>query len=169
MAKRPTFQAARVHVPSVKTAPAKLTAQLLERYRERFVAGEQEALLIAIDACASTGMVMPPWIVRAFRERFMAWHSFRAETLDEAFKVERKGVRSEERAQHVRLRPEIARRVLKLREEGVRGNDLWKRVCLGLGIKPGNAKDIFYHADTVPIRRVIAAILKMPKGPPQKF
>ena len=96
-----------------------LTAFFVERHRKLFEAGEEWALIDAVDLCAMGGMAMPTWLAGAFHERYMNWYLYKVKMLDKAFGVERKGFRREDRARREWLRPRIEFRVLQLHAEGM--------------------------------------------------
>ena len=106
-------------------------------------------------------MPMPVWLAQVFCERYMAWHLLRVKTLDEAFKVKRsKNLKFPERSQREKLKPEVTRQVFKLQVEGVRGKELWRRVCFGLRISEGTARSIFYAADNRANRKFFDVLVR---------
>lgn len=61
--------------------------QLLKEYESRYKAGDNVALLNAVDACANRNLPLPNWLKTAFRERLASFISTTgtSHSLDEAF------------------------------------------------------------------------------------
>lgn len=128
-----------------KGAP-KLTRLLVKERRKQFEAGEDWALLDAVDFCAHAGMRMPVWLANAFCQRYANWRLFRVRSLDKAFKVERKGARRSERAQREWLKPRVVWQVLRLRTKMAIDDALFELVGKSLDISSSTARDIYYEA-----------------------
>jgi hypothetical protein len=126
---------------------------LVEKRRKQFEAGEEWALLDAVDFCARAGMTMPLWLANAFCERYLDWFLFQVKTLDEAFKVEgdRKGKHIERRARREWLKPRVVLEVLRLHDpegENMPLDDvLFERVGETLGCGKTLAKDLYYDVE----------------------
>jgi hypothetical protein len=148
-----------------------LTAAFVERRREQFEAGEEWALIDAVDLCARMGMAMPVWLATAFCERYMSWSVYKVKTLDKAFGVERKGFRVKDRARRERLRPRIVWLILELHADG-QGMPMDERIFAKVakelkkdGIKVGGStvRDIYYEPETESCLRSAGVLLKTSK------
>jgi hypothetical protein len=136
----------RSYAPTVAVT-RKLTATMVDARRQQFEAGEDWALLDAVDFCARGGMAMPLWLANAFCERYASWSLFETRTLDAAFRVERKGARLPDRARREWLKPRVVLRVLLLHGQRVPIDEgLFEKVGTDLGIPAGTARDIYYEA-----------------------
>ena len=157
--------------PGVTIALAKLTTKQVEKLRKRFEAGDQTALLDAVDACLRAGLVVPEWAATPFCERYDGYRLLRVKTLDAAFGVQRPPkMKFPERSRRMKDMVEITRRIVKLRAQGVKGEELYERAASGLrGVTQGRARALFYDPDNRANRKLAEALLKMPKGPPRKF
>jgi hypothetical protein len=123
----------------------KLTAFIVEERQRQYQAGEKWALLDAADLCARTAMPMPQWLAQEFCDRYMVWYLFKMRSLDEAFGVERKGMRIEDKARRAMLMPRVSLRVVELHAQGVPVDpNLFDRVGEELEISGGLANSIFY-------------------------
>jgi hypothetical protein len=147
---------------------AKLTAQMVEKLRHQYEAGDRGALLDAIDFCARAGMPMPIWLAEAYCARYEDWSMYRAKSLDEAFGVERKGERIPDRARKERLKPRVVLSALRHRERNGIGKPLpydmalFELVGAELNIKASAAHDLFHAADNH-WRDALRALWKMRK------
>jgi hypothetical protein len=131
-------------------AVRKLTVLAVEERRRQFEAGEDWALLDAVDFCARAGMPMPEWLVQAFCDRYVDWCLFRVKSLDDAFKVKRpKKMKLKARERRERLKPQVVLWVLRLqRERRVPFDEaLFERVGKQLGIGKTTANKIYYASD----------------------
>ena len=128
----------------------KLTSLVIEERRKQFKAGEDWALLDAVDLCARSGTPMPLWLVDAFCERYVQWRLFRAKTLDEAFKVTRKkGMHFEPAARREWLKPRVVLEVMRLRAEHnvPLGDGLFEQVGEKFGISRAVASEVYYDRE----------------------
>jgi hypothetical protein len=144
---------------------AKPPVLMVQERQKQFEAGEDWALLDALDLCMRTGTPIPLWIANAFGERYLDWLAFRAKSLDSAFRVKReKGTRVSHRANRERLKPHVVRRVQQLHAEG-KGmpidTALFERVGEDLNISEGLARSIYYDAKQ--LRGFLAALKKISK------
>jgi hypothetical protein len=137
----------KTYAPTVTISVSRYTAKIVDERRQQFEAGEDWALLDAVEFCALGGMAMPVWLANAFYERYAAWRLFRVRTLDEAFRVKRKGARLIDRARREWLKPRVVLRVLLLHDQGKAiDEDLFEKVGAKFGIPGGTARDIYYEA-----------------------
>jgi hypothetical protein len=129
----------------------KLAAAVVEQRRKQFEAGEDWALLDAVDYCLRERMVPPEWGINAFCDRYLKWYLFRAKTLDEAFNVKRpKHTQIKALARREWLKPRVVYEVLRLRKTGVPfGDELFERVGMTLGIGKTLANDIYYDPENL--------------------
>jgi hypothetical protein len=133
----------------------KLRALAVERRRQQFEAGEEWALIDAVDLCARGGMAMPAWLADAFKERYLSWRLYRVKTLDEAFGVERPGIHPKRRALREWLRPRIALLMLELHAHGQGmpiDEQIFAEVAAKLnikGVRGSTVRDIYYESETV--------------------
>ena len=128
----------------------KLASLMLEERRKQFKAGEEWALLDAVDLCARSGTAMPLWLVDAFCERYVQWRLFRVKTLDEAFEVTRKrGMHIELAARREWLKPRVVLEVMRLRAEHnvPLGDGLFEQVGEKFGISRAAASEIYYDRE----------------------
>lgn len=139
--------------------PNLISARVIELRHEQFAAGEDWALLDAIDLCIRSGQPVPVWAANAFGKRYLDWRCFRATTLDAAFKVEREGQRLVRRAQREQLKPRVVLEVIRLRRDKNLPLDvrLFERVGGKLGISAGRARAIYYDKEN-PWRELFAAM-----------
>lgn len=138
----------RTRVPAVTAKSYKLGAAVVEQRRKQFEAGQDWALLDAVNFCARERMAMPVWLVNAFCDRYMKWYLFKVRTLDEAFGVERpKRARIKDRARHEWLKPRVVLEVMRLREDNVPfGDGMFERVGEKLGVGKTQASDAYYDS-----------------------
>jgi HD-like signal output (HDOD) protein len=122
---------------------------VIEERRKQFEAGQDWALLDAVDFCARAGMAMPTWLANAFCERYMAYHLFKAKTLDQAFGAKRpKHTQIGALAKREWLKPRVVYEVLRLRKDNVPfGEELFERVGEKLGIGKTLANEIYYDPE----------------------
>jgi hypothetical protein len=125
---------------------AKITDSAIEDCRKRFEAGDAKALLDAVDFCARSATAMPLWIVEAFCARYAEWSRYEVKTLDQAFRVVRKGERIPNRKVREWLKPRVAMEAnrLHIQEKLPIDEALFERVGQILGIPTGTARDIYY-------------------------
>jgi hypothetical protein len=57
----------------------------LDEIRVRFERGDDYALAMALRICANNSLLMPPWVVRAYIDRFDAVHTYRADSWEALF------------------------------------------------------------------------------------
>ena len=118
----------------------------VEECRKRFDAGDNAALLEAANLCAMAGTAMPQWLAEAFCARFLDWYLFQAKTLDEAFKITRKGKHTDKAARRERLRPRVAEAVGRL---GLPIDEhLFRVIGAELHISGAVAREIYYEPAT---------------------
>ena len=123
----------------------KLTLRAVEERHKQFEAGEDWALLDAVDLCARAGVVIPEWAANAFCERYMDWHLFRAKSLDTAFGVTRKKMHVDGRMLREWLRPRVALHVLLRAAKGEAIDEtLFGNVGKDLEISGPLAKKVYY-------------------------
>jgi hypothetical protein len=133
-----------------------ISEHLVEKCRKHFEAGEDWALLEAIDVCARSGQRLPMWIVDAFCPRYAAWLTYEAGTLDAAFGVARpKRTKIKARAARERQRARVVRRVFDLHRAGVPIDErLFARAGKALGLSGGAAKSIYYEDESKPLLKL---------------
>jgi hypothetical protein len=146
----------------------KLTAQVVEKLRVQFEAGDHAALLEAVDFCARGGMAMPVWLAKEFCQRYEDWRMFRAKSLDQAFGVERRRIRPKNRALWAWLKPSITLRVLELHGEGEAkqpdlfdAGELRKKHRIKIS---GASVSKLYYADDNQWRSALQKILRKPRS-----
>jgi hypothetical protein len=142
----------------------KLTAGLVEQRRQQFDAGQDWVLLDAIDLCARTAQPLPMWIVDAFGKRYSDWLTYRAHTLDAAFKVERpRGKHRNTAALHEALRASVVRSVLLLHKppETAIGLKLFDRAGKSLGIRGAQVRTIWYEPASQPVIKFFRALQRI--------
>ena len=124
----------------------RLTPRLVEERRKQFEAGDQGALLDALDLCLRSGVRVPGWLVNVFCDRYLDWLLFRAGTLDDAFRVKRpKGMQLKRRASREALKPRVVIEVIRLRRLGLKKDEtLFKKVGKVLNIRRSLASQIYY-------------------------
>jgi hypothetical protein len=79
----------------------------LKDLKKQFEKGDQSVLLRAINTCVAARLVLPEWAEREWLKRFKLFTDFEVRTLDEAFNVERKGLRLVERKERETRKLEI--------------------------------------------------------------
>jgi hypothetical protein len=131
-------------------------ARLVEKYRERFKAGDSAALLNAVDLCARSGLPLPLWAAQAFCDRFLAWASYRAPTLDAAFEVTRpKRAKLGARARREAQRTCVVREVVDLHQAGAPLDEyLFVRAGKALRLSGGVVKSIYYEDASRSLRKI---------------
>ena len=128
----------------------RLTPLVVEKLRERFEAGDEGALLDAVDCSARGGIPLAVWAANAFCERYMQWARFQAKSLDASFKVERrKGAHLKDRARREMLKWRVVIELLRLQREKRMPVDeaLFARVGKRLGISRSLANKIYYDPE----------------------
>jgi hypothetical protein len=149
----------------VTVARARLSTEVMGQLQAKFAAGDNQALLEAIDFSARAGTPIPLWAVDAWCERYLDWRMFRARMLDGAFGIARKGRRLAQSRQREYLKPLVVLEVLKLHErEGLPIDDgLFARVGEKLEIGASTASDLYYAADN-PWREFLLLLLSKSKS-----
>ena len=128
---------------------AKISVQAVKQCRERYEAGDDLALLDAVDICIRSGTTVPVWAANAFSDRYLAWRSFQTKTLDDAFKVHRpKGAHLSTRARRQQLLPMVVREYRRLKD-ATPSIDLFEVIGKNLNIPAGTAKEYFYANDNI--------------------
>jgi hypothetical protein len=119
----------------------------IEQLRKQYEAGDNAALLDAVEFHAYAGIAMPAWVATGYCNRYADWCTFQTRTLDDAFGVSRKGMRLKDHARRERLKRRVIAEVLQLRKEGVpMGGELFERVGATLDIGGSTANDLYYEA-----------------------
>jgi hypothetical protein len=121
----------------------------IEELHKQYVAGDNVALLDAVEFCAYAGVTMPAWLAVAYCERYEDWRRFRKRTLDEGFCVAgiRKGKRLKDQERREQLKRRVIAEVVNLQKQGLpidRG--LFDRVGEKLGIGGSTADELFHTA-----------------------
>jgi hypothetical protein len=156
--------------PTLSTAALvnKLTLRVVEERHKQFGAGEDWALLDAVDFCARAGVVMPEWLAEAFCQRYLDWHLFQAKTLADAFGVARsKREHAKKRADRERLKPRVVLEVLRQRRKDETlaiDEELFRRVGEVLNISGGQANKIYYDSANhwrKPLPQIVTADTKI--------
>jgi hypothetical protein len=151
--------------PTANVRP-KLTARLVERYRAQFESGEGAALLNVIDLCARSGLPLPLWAAQAFCDRFAAWASYQAPSLDVAFAVKRpKRAKLGALARREAKRARVVYEVFNQHQAGAPLDELlFARVGAALYLSGGAVKSIFYEDASRSLRKILGAAVE-----PEKF
>jgi hypothetical protein len=161
--RKKAYRYALTYAPHVTIRRRKLTDLAVEKLHEHFTAGDEGALLDAIDFCARAGMAMPVWVVDAYCARYENWRMFRAKTLDAAFKVRRKKKLQLAKAERREwLKPRVVFELLFLQQERAdQGKDplpiddhLFERVGKKLKISRAQANRLYYVDDN-PWRQIL--------------
>lgn len=121
-------------------------------YRERFEAGDKQALFSALRQCACHDLPMPDWLADAYCKAHDDWLSYRKPTLDEAFDVKLpKGSHINKLKKLRRLKFAIPLKVKELStnqqsDDGIRPIDesLFSDVGKAFNISGSQARDIYY-------------------------
>jgi hypothetical protein len=141
-------------------SPEQAAAFVEQKLRSRFEAGEQRALLDAVDICARAGIPLPWWLAEAFSTCFTAWRRLQIETLDETFKVTwPKGTRWNDLARREHLKWDVLHRAFELRtrENLPFGEELFERIGRDLDISRSLANKIFYAPENKDDREYVSA------------
>ena len=128
----------------------RLTPLVVEKLREKFEAGDEGALLNAVDCSARGGIPLPVWAANAFCDRYMRWYRFQVESLDAAFRVQRpKGMHIKDRAYREMLKPRVVLELLRLQSEERTAVDefLFARIGKRLGISRSLASKVYYDPE----------------------
>lgn len=142
---------------------AEFTEGMIEDCRHRFEAGDKTALLDAIDFCARSGTVMPPWLTEAYCAAYTEWATYGVRSLDEAFGVDhiRKNRKLPDLQERKSLKAAVVVEVSRLRREMPIDENLFDRVGAELNIPMRQARDIYYDK-TNHWRQFNEAIREMP-------
>jgi hypothetical protein len=142
-------------VPDSRERPL-LSEALVERYREQFEAGKGAALLNAVDLCARSGLPLPLWARQAFCDRFLAWASYRAPTLDVAFDVVRpKRAKLGTLARREAQRACVVREVVDQHQAGAPLDErLFAQAGKALNLSGGAVKSIYYEDASRSLRKI---------------
>lgn len=122
--------------------------QRIEVERQRYVAGDQNALMSAIACCAGHDLIMPDWVSKGFRKAYYSVAHFHTASWDEAFGApHRKGTHLDKARQRWELRPQIWLYVRELKSKGVPTDPaLFETVAEKFGIGRRQAEDLYYSA-----------------------
>jgi hypothetical protein len=124
---------------------------ILKCLEERVTGGDAHALLVAVDHYIRTGRRVPLVFAQPFLDRIDEWFRNQAETLDEAFKVQRpKGQHFDELKKRFGLRPSILLRVLHIQraEKLPIGDEIFDKVGRQLGETARYVRDIWYDKES---------------------
>lgn len=123
----------------------------LDLEEQRYLEGDQVALLAAIEICAHHGLVMPQWVVRSFRKAYFKVIHFHASSWDAAFgQPHRKGIHLERARERHLKQFQIYNRVQDIRERETPrppiDDALFERVGSELGFSKTVASELYYQA-----------------------
>jgi hypothetical protein len=144
----------------VPLSPQQAAEFVEQKLRLRFEAGDERALLDAVDICARAGIAMPWWLAAAFSTRYTPWRRLQMKTLDEAFRVAGpKGRRWSDLARREHVKSDVLHRVCALRREGLPLDEsLFTTVGRELGISGGLANRIYYDPANREDRDYVATV-----------
>ena len=122
------------------------TVEELERLHSRYQEGDRAVLFHAIQWCARTNCLMPPWIRRALSEALTLWDDFDVRTLDEAFGIDRKGIRLYDRQGERRWAGQLFQFAIAEHAKGraLTNDDIFYEAGTKFGIGTETAKKWYY-------------------------
>lgn len=122
-------------------------------FKTRYENGEKGALVTALNLCTCLeDNPMPLWVAESVSEALQNWERFEAETLDEAFNVEKpKHFRMDTVKKRIRLKGQIQALVFKAKRNGESINEeLFIEIAKQVGSNKTNVQDIYYGKIIIP-------------------
>jgi hypothetical protein len=128
--------------------PPEIVAGLLDELRQRFEAGDKNALIQAIRRCFDFGVIAPQWVVDAFFRATNTWYQMDAKSLDEALGVAwPKGKSIAAAKKRRRLQFAVLNAVNRAKSEGrAVDGELFEQIGRRLGLGATLVKDYYRSA-----------------------
>ena len=119
----------------------------LQRCRNKFQAGDREAMLEAIHICCGADIPVPPWVAEAYSRSYLKFRHFHVRSLDEAFgSPRRKGTHLAQKKEHEAMLGSVFFSV-KNRKSGVPiDGALFEEIGAKLGISGSKCSALYYEA-----------------------